>query len=134
MQRARPELLISKTSDEWNKTFALYRLLGELKSYQGSEGEASLTITRNHGISLTATYLGKANFEAGPAEIHVYLIREWKNWRILGFHVSSTALSEKAFLARLKHVRPPQKSVSSTHRKSLPLQPGKISNLPMTPK
>jgi len=79
------------TDEQLIKLFAAFRKLGALKNYEGCKGDANVNYTPNSGKVITATYLGRATFEAGEAEIKVILIQENGVWRIQGFRIDSTA-------------------------------------------
>ena len=89
VERASPEFMAATKDDDLNKLFALFRRLGRLKKYKGSEGQANISVTTQHGKVITANYVAKAEFDAGKAKIKVNLIKHDDNWQILGFNVDS---------------------------------------------
>jgi hypothetical protein len=62
--------------------------LGPLKKYDGSKGEARIDFHWRHGYTITALYVAQADFNAGPAQIAIFLIKKDGVWKILGFHVT----------------------------------------------
>ncbi|MFA5073297.1 MAG: hypothetical protein WC539_05310 [Nitrospirota bacterium] len=62
--------------------------LGELQQYNGSIGEATITISLLHGIIITADFEASADFESGSAEILISLVKRDDRWQILGFTVN----------------------------------------------
>ena len=65
--------------------------LGRLVEYRGAQGQATISIS-NVGNSATANYDAKVTFEKGDADILIAAIKNGSEWRIEGFHISSTAL------------------------------------------
>ncbi len=78
------------TSDEQlMKLFTVFRKLGALKNYEGCKGDSNVSYTSESGKVITATYLGRATFDNGEAEIKVILIQEDGAWKIQGFRIDS---------------------------------------------
>lgn len=91
-KRASPEL--SFKSNDLEKLFATFQKLGKLTGYRGSQGEATISITTRDGLLTTAAYSANADFERGPANIQITLIKRGEQWRVLGFRINSRALLE----------------------------------------
>jgi hypothetical protein len=66
--------------------------LGTFKSYDGAKGDSSINFTSADGKVITASYIAKATYEYGKAEIQIKLIQEAGSWKILGFHVDISPL------------------------------------------
>jgi hypothetical protein len=95
LECASPELLASTKNDDLDKLFSLFQKLGRLREYKGSAGDANVSVTTQHGKVISANYVAKAEFDAGPAEINVALIKHGDNWQVLGFNVSSEIFLEQ---------------------------------------
>ena len=95
IKRASPELMAAVNDDGLNKVFDLCQRLGNLKEYKGPEGQSNISLTTQHGKVITADYTAKADFDAGPAEIKVTLIKHGHNWQILKFNVDSKVFLEQ---------------------------------------
>lgn len=95
-RRVSPEFASTTNSKDLGKLFGLFRMLGKLREYQGSKGQAIISVTPQKGKVITATYVGRAEFEKGPAEIQITLIQHEDGWQILGFRVNSRLLFEAA--------------------------------------
>lgn len=95
IKRASPELMAAVNDDGLNKVFDLFQRLGNLKEYKGPEGQSNISLTTQHGKVITADYTAKADFDAGPAEIKVSLIKHGNNWQILKFNIDSKVFLEK---------------------------------------
>lgn len=88
-KRASPELSVAVKEGDVEKLFAMFRRLGKLKEYKGSKGDARISVTTEHGKVISAAYVANAEFEAGPGEITMSLIKHGDQWQILGIHVNS---------------------------------------------
>ena len=94
INRAGPEFMETVKDGDIEKLFTLFRKLGAFKKYNGSEGQANISVTSKNGKVTSAAYVAKADFEKGPAEIQVTLIKHDAKWQILGFRVNSKAFLE----------------------------------------
>lgn len=74
--------------------FDTLRQLGGFVSYQGSSGEATISVSFRYGYEITAEYAASADFEEGSAEIQVLLIKQDGLWQILDFKVAPQAFEE----------------------------------------
>lgn len=93
LKRAAPELRqVVTDKKQLDQLFANLSRLGKLKHYDGSKGEANITLTLRQGRVVTASYVASAKFENGPAQIAVRLIRHGSQWQLLYFNVRSPAL------------------------------------------
>lgn len=93
--RVSPEFRAATTSSDLDKLFAMFRRLGNLKSYNGSKGDANISVTTQSGKQITATYVGSADFENGPAQIAIRLIKHGDQWQILAFRVDSRSFLDQ---------------------------------------
>ena len=93
-RRASPELNAAVKGDDLEKLFARFRKLGKLKEYRGSRGEANMSVTADRGSVISAAYVASAEFETGPAEIRLSLIKHGDQWQILGIHINSKVFLE----------------------------------------
>lgn len=89
LRRASPEFQQVVKEGEVDKLYIMFRRLGNLHEYQGSEGQSDLSVTSQKGKVISATYTARANFDAAPAVIKVSLIKHGDEWQILGFHIDS---------------------------------------------
>ncbi len=80
--------------DEIADYFDTLHQLGNFVSYQGSSGEATISISFRYGFEITAEYSASADFEEGFAEIQVLLIRQDNLWQILDFTVTPGSFEE----------------------------------------
>ncbi len=87
--RASPQLLATmKDPVAVQSTMGVLSLLGPLKKYEGSKGEARIDFHRPLGYTLTALYVAQAEFSGGPAQITILLIKVDGEWKILSFNVT----------------------------------------------
>ena len=87
--RASPQLLATmKDPAAVQSTMGMLGSLGALKKYKGSRGEARIDFGGPHGYTLTALYVARADFSAGPAQITIALIKVDGAWKILSFFVT----------------------------------------------
>jgi hypothetical protein len=70
--------------------FNMFRRLGRLKTYNGSEGATTESTNQ-----ITAKYTGAADFDNGSAQIELGLIKHGEQWQILSFRVNSRAFLEQ---------------------------------------
>ena len=88
-RRASPEFKAAVGDDDLKRLVSMFRRLGRLSRYNGSEGQANVSVTTAHGEVISAAYVAKADFEAGPAEIKLSLIKHGDQWQVLGIHINS---------------------------------------------
>lgn len=100
IDRAAPELIQAVGQGVLERMFGRFRQLGDLRAYNGADGDASITLT-SKGLNVTALYFARAAFAGGDAVIRVALTRRHGEWRIIGFKVDSDAIAAKPNLARL---------------------------------
>jgi len=93
-KRASPEFENEVDYDEIQEYMDSLGELGKFVSYQGSNGESTITLSPRYGYEITAEYTGTANFEAGSAEIQVLLTKQEGQWQILDFRVSPQMFTE----------------------------------------
>jgi hypothetical protein len=91
LSRTSPEFKQATDKDELDKLYTMFRRLGGLREYQGSEGQSYMSLTTQNGQRTTAVYTAKASFDAGSAVIKTTLIKHGDQWQIAGFHVDSDA-------------------------------------------
>ncbi len=92
MDRASPELKNAVSEDEMKKLLDWFQKLGTFKEYKGSTGQATMFVKPGQGEVISAQYVANAEFENGPSEIKISLIKHGDDWQIQGFHVNSKAL------------------------------------------
>jgi hypothetical protein len=87
--RASPQLLATmKDPAAVQSMMGVLGSLGVLKKYEGSKGEARIDFQGPHGCTLTALYVARADFNGGPAQITISLIKVDGAWKILSFFVT----------------------------------------------
>ncbi|MGX9416275.1 hypothetical protein ACWU4D_02875 [Vibrio sp. WJH972] len=82
------ELINSATSDEFDKLFRKFRELGTLRSFNPSIGEANINFNDSN-MTITGSYVMKAEFENGEAMIKVTVIKRGDEWKVIGFYIDS---------------------------------------------
>jgi hypothetical protein len=90
-KRESPEFAAVVSAADLDKLIQNFRRLGKLKQFNGVKGEAMLTAVPQHGSRITANYVGSAEFDTGPAQIDLGLIKHGDDWQILRFRVNSRA-------------------------------------------
>jgi len=93
-KRASPEFKAAVKDEDLEKLIRMFRRLGKFKAYDSAKGEANISVTSEHGKVVSAEYVASADFEAGPAEIKMSLIKHGDQWQILGIHVNSKVFLE----------------------------------------
>jgi hypothetical protein len=89
LSRASPEFTQAVKDEELDKLYGMFRRLGKLREYQGSEGQSNMSVNSWSGRVVSAAYTARASFDAGPAVIKIALIKHGDNWQIYGFHIDS---------------------------------------------
>lgn len=89
LSRASPELMRATDKQELDKLYHMFRELGKLRAYEGSKGQSYMSMTTQNGKSVTAVYTCKADFDKGPADIKITLVKHGGKWEIAGFRVDS---------------------------------------------
>lgn len=92
MNRASPELRQATKPADMDRMFAWFRTLGRLQQYEGSQGQAVMSVTSQTGKLVSGHYVAKAMFERGAASIEIGVIKHGGEWQIAKFRVDSAAL------------------------------------------
>jgi hypothetical protein len=91
--RAAPEFKNAVSAEQLDGLFEKFsQALGKLQSYDGSSGEANMSLLLNEGKITTARYKSQMRFEKGPAEVSVGLIEHDGQWQILSVTFNSPLL------------------------------------------
>jgi len=93
--RASPEFKAAVKDDDLEKLGKMFRRLGNFKSYNGAKGQANMSVTTQNGKVISAAYIAKADFESGPAEIRLSLIKHGSQWQLLGLNINSRIFLEQ---------------------------------------
>jgi hypothetical protein len=89
LSRASPEFTQAVDKENLDKLYFMFWKLGKFRNYEGSKGQSYMSMTTENGKSVTAVYVCKATFDAGPADIKVTLVKHGEKWEIAGFRVDS---------------------------------------------
>ena len=89
LKRASPQLRQVIKEEELGRLFAKLSQLGKLQEYEGSKGDANISLTMQAGKVITASYIANASFDKGPAQVTVRLIQNDGQWQILQIYVNS---------------------------------------------
>ncbi len=89
LKRASPQLRKVIQANQLDQLFGKLSQLGAFQNYEGSKGDANVSLTTQAGEVITATYVATARFEKGPAEVRIRLIQNDGHWQILNFFVNS---------------------------------------------
>jgi hypothetical protein len=93
VKRASPQLREQASDVQIEQLFGtLANKLGAFKSYDGAKGDSNINFTTTAGKIITASYIAKATYQYGKAEIQIKLIQHAGAWQILGFHVDLSPL------------------------------------------
>jgi hypothetical protein len=92
--RASPQFMATvKDPADLHLMMGVLRSLGPLKKYDGSKGEANIDLNWPRGRTITAIYVAQAEFDRGPAEIKISLVKLDGVWKIVGFNVTQHTFS-----------------------------------------
>ncbi len=94
-QYASDQLRSSAPDKKMDQIFNWFKQLGEFEEYNGSTGQAKMSMTTGSGKQISGYYEAKADFSTGPATIKVTTIKVGDEWKIAGFHIDSMALINK---------------------------------------
>lgn len=93
MERAGPELISTASPEKLEKIFQAFSdRLGPLERYEGSRGQAHVSVTPQTGKVTVASYVAEATFQKGKALIEVNLVMRDRGWQIVGFFIRSDVL------------------------------------------
>ena len=92
LSRTSPEFSKATKTEDLEKLWIMFRKLGAMKIYKGSKGESNQMINLPQGTTITAKYSADVEFENGPAQILITIIKRGDDWQILGFKVNSSAI------------------------------------------
>jgi hypothetical protein len=76
-----------KNPADLDRAVGMWRMLGPLKKYDGSKGDAHIEYFWPRGKTITAVYVARAEFDHGSAMIKLSLIKTDGVWKILGLNV-----------------------------------------------
>ena len=86
--RASPQLMATvKDPADLDRVFGVWRMLGPLKKYDGSKGEANINFGP-HGKSITAAYVARVEFDRNSARIKISLIKSDGAWKIFSLNIA----------------------------------------------
>ena len=86
--RASPQLMATiKDPADLDRVVGMWRMLGPLKKYDGSKGDAHIGYYWPRGKTVTAVYVARAEFDHGSAMIKLSLVKNAGVWKILGLNV-----------------------------------------------
>ncbi|HUD81935.1 MAG TPA: hypothetical protein VMQ67_00465 [Candidatus Saccharimonadales bacterium] len=94
-KRASAEFKAAVNDENLEKLVRMFRRLGKFKAYDGAKGDANISVTSDHGKVISAAYVGSAEFETGPAEIKMSLIKHGDQWQLLGIQINSKVFFEQ---------------------------------------
>jgi hypothetical protein len=94
-RRASPEFKVAVKDADLEKLLQMYRRLGKLNTYNGARGQATMSVTSQNGKLISAAYVASADFDTGPAEIRLSLIKHEKGWQLLGLNINSRIFLEQ---------------------------------------
>ncbi|HVA78916.1 MAG TPA: hypothetical protein VNF27_13520 [Candidatus Binataceae bacterium] len=101
MTRASDQLSESpESARDLRNEFSGFRVLGRLKKYKGCSGSTSFIAKPNGDALVMAEYTARAEFQNGPAEVRITLIRSGDSWKILRFAVSPIISYDRLALDR----------------------------------
>ena len=92
---ASDQLNSSAKAEEMNRIFDWFKKLGRFEKYNGSTGQAKMSLTTGEGKQSSGYYEAKADFSSGPATIKVTTVKIKGAWKIAGFRIDSMALINK---------------------------------------
>jgi hypothetical protein len=83
-----PELINDLSQEEFDYLFNFWNTLGNFLEYKESSGGAAMKYNEE-GISITADYIAQVEFEGGPSEVTIGIIKRDNIWQIFEFNISS---------------------------------------------
>jgi hypothetical protein len=87
--RASSELMSVLKPGDMEKLVAMFSKLGKLKSYAGFNGNANIKLNIGSPNTITASYIGNAEFDNGSATVKIELIQKEGKWEILSIYLHS---------------------------------------------
>lgn len=87
--RASPEFNAVVSEEDLQKLVKMFRRLGKLKTYNGVTGKAYVSVTSQQGKVISTLYVATFDFDTGPAEIRLSLIKHGNRWQLLAIKVQS---------------------------------------------
>ena len=85
LDRATPELQAGINPGQLESLFASFSRAGPLLEYQGSSGEANISVN-NLTVSVSAAYIAKATFRNGTGTFRIVLLKRNDKWQIHNFN------------------------------------------------
>jgi hypothetical protein len=87
------ELKNAAKPEEMDKLFAWLKRLGQFKEYKGSTGQACIGFLTQTGTVTTGQYVAQAEFESGPAQVQITIVKRDGKWFLRLFRITSMALA-----------------------------------------
>lgn len=91
LKRSSPQLLkiLNENPGQLEQLFQKLSKLGAMQSFGEVKGDSNVSVTTQNGKVITASYLAKAKFQNGEAQIAIRLIQLSGQWQLLLFNVNS---------------------------------------------
>ena len=99
MSRATPQLAHATSQDQLGALFQRFGTLGPLRGAPHCQGSSLVSMTPA-GTRTSGSYTCTAQFQSGPAEIAMALVKAHGTWLINGFHVTSQLLGSDKLLQK----------------------------------
>ena len=93
--RASPEFNAAVNDADLETLIRKFRTLGRLKAYKGARGQANMSVASRDGKVISAAYTADAEFDTGPAEVNLSLIKHGDQWQLLGIRINSRLFLEQ---------------------------------------
>lgn len=87
--RANKNMLANTNDSNLNNIYSVYKKLGKMTKYIGSNGNAIKMLNGPDGIKATAQYIITAQFENGIATITLGLFKVNESWEISSIYINS---------------------------------------------
>ena len=88
-ERVAPQRQSGLSRTDIDRIISNYRKLGKLKVFKSPGVRASIALTAVHVTESSASYTVKLDFDEGPAEVAITLVRLEEGWKIAKFGMAS---------------------------------------------
>lgn len=78
--------------EEMDKIFTWFQKLGRFTEHKVSPGQVNISVTPPAGKVITGRYVVQAQFDSGPAQVEITIVKKGDKWFVQFFKINSMAL------------------------------------------
>ncbi len=91
-KHASKELLAAVPPEEFKKVFVWFERLGEYRAFIESSGQVHMNYAAQGDESIIGKYIAHVEFETGPAEVEIVVVKKDDGWKVQMLNIDSPAM------------------------------------------